>query len=82
MSALASLAFLPQRCPIAPEGRELESHGIRHMILGEYRAIFRIRDWGVLVLHVRHGHRRPASRQELGMPPEASDQTPGEITGD
>lgn len=83
MGALASLACLPQRCPPAPEDRELPgAPGIHHLILGDYRVLFRITTWGVLVLHVRHGSRRPATRAELGLAPGSTIPPSGPITGD
>ena len=54
---ILSLQENPRRCPIAIESR-YRSYEIRHLIVGQYRVLFRIRDDTVEVLHVRHGNRK------------------------
>jgi plasmid stabilization system protein ParE len=51
-NALASLANLPERCPLAPENRH-KPH--------TYRILFTIEADIVTILHVRHGRRRRLS---------------------
>jgi len=53
MAALEKLDELAERCPIAPEDREF-GLGIRHLIIGDYRALYLIREEAVEVLHIRH----------------------------
>ncbi|MFY9342164.1 MAG: type II toxin-antitoxin system RelE/ParE family toxin [Planctomycetota bacterium] len=55
-SALASLTRSPRRCRRAPEADSLGDE-VRHLLLGEYRIIFRVSGSVVHVLHVRHGAR-------------------------
>ena len=65
MEVLAGLSELPQRCPIAPENDEVESDEIRQCIFGDYRILFTVTSNHVFVLHVRHGRRRFATKEEL-----------------
>lgn len=51
---IEKLDVLAERCPIAPEDADLRI-GIRHLIVGDYRSLYIIRDETVEVLHVRHG---------------------------
>lgn len=62
IKAIESLAQHPQRCPIAPEGREL-GEAVRHLLYGKrpYRIFFSIQKDEVHVLHIRRGARRPWS---------------------
>lgn len=53
ISALETLDTLAERCPIAPEDIDFKT-GIRHLIIGNYRVLYAIRDDIVEVLHVRH----------------------------
>tara|TARA_R110002072_G_scaffold75610_7_gene177838 strand:- start:513 stop:809 length:297 start_codon:yes stop_codon:yes gene_type:complete len=53
MDALEKLDELAERCPIAPEDQEF-GLGIRHLIIGDYRALYLIREEAVEVLHIRH----------------------------
>ena len=46
----------PLRCPAIPENRLLGTE-YRHLIIGDYRVIFRIARSTVLVLRVVHGNR-------------------------
>jgi len=64
VAALSSLDEMPERCPIAPEDPEVEPE-IRHLILVPYRILFTLAGRDVFVLHVRHGHRRSASPEDL-----------------
>ena len=54
IEAIEKLEILAERCPIAPEDTDIQQ-GIRHLIIGDYRALYRISDDVVEVLHVRHG---------------------------
>ena len=60
--AIASLASMPNRCPLAPENGEAPFE-VRHLLYGRkphiYRAIFTIDGAVVYVLHLRHGRRKP-----------------------
>jgi plasmid stabilization system protein ParE len=60
--AIASLAKLPARCPLAPENAVFPFE-IRHLLYGRkpnvYRILFTIEDQTVYVLHIRHGRRQP-----------------------
>lgn len=61
LDAMESLADLPRRCPLAPEGEHFNEE-IRHLLSGKrrnvYRVLFTIRGNIVHVLHIRHGSRR------------------------
>lgn len=60
--AIASLAELPERCPVAAEsaGFPLE---VRHLLYGKtphvYRILLTIQGQTVYILHIRHGRRQP-----------------------
>ena len=54
---ILSLQENPKRCPIAIESR-YRSYEIRHLIVGQYRVLFRILGDTVEVLHVRHASRK------------------------
>ena len=62
--AIASLAEMPRRCPVAREspmgGREY-----RQLVVGSYRVLFAILQETVAVVHVRHAHRREAGPDDL-----------------
>ncbi|NOT29839.1 MAG: type II toxin-antitoxin system RelE/ParE family toxin [Planctomycetes bacterium] len=62
--AHATLGVFPDRCPVAPDVPGLQLV-LRHLIVGEYRAVFTVRGCVVFVLQVRHGKRRPATKQDL-----------------
>jgi plasmid stabilization system protein ParE len=66
--AIASLDMFPNRCGIASESREFDET-IRQLLYGKrkgiYRVLFVVRDDTVRILHVRHGARRPMSRDEI-----------------
>ncbi len=64
--AIASLANMPLRCPLAPENTEFPFE-VRHLLYGRtphvYRILFTIEGSTVYVLHIRHGRR--ARRSEM-----------------
>ena len=66
LQALGSLSENPQRCPLAPESREL-GEDIRQLIYGKrrgrYRILYRIRGDEVEVLHIRHGAQEELRRR-------------------
>lgn len=51
-----TLERMPHRCPAIPENKLLGT-GYRHLILGDYRAIFRIKASTVFVLRIVQGNR-------------------------
>lgn len=53
IEAIEKLDLMAERCPIAPEDIDLQL-GIRHLILGNYRVLYRINGQQVDVLHIRH----------------------------
>lgn len=53
IEAIEKLDLMAERCPIAPEDTDLQL-GIRHLILGNYRVLYRINSQQVDVLHIRH----------------------------
>ncbi|MBV1889286.1 MAG: type II toxin-antitoxin system RelE/ParE family toxin [Proteobacteria bacterium] len=53
ISAIEKLDSLAERCPIAPEDLDIQ-RGIRHLVIGNYRVLYRIVEDVVEVLHVRH----------------------------
>lgn len=60
--AIASLATMPERCPLAPENAEFPFE-VRHLLYGRkphaYRVVFTILEGDtVYVLHIWHGRRR------------------------
>lgn len=65
-AAVASLANLPTRCPLAPENRD-SAFEVRQLLYGRrphvYRILFAIDVDVVQVLHIRHGRRRPVRSQ-------------------
>ena len=56
IEAIEKLETFPERCPLAPENNELQLD-IRHLIIGDYRALYRINGDVVEVLHIRHQSR-------------------------
>jgi len=54
IEAIEKLEILAERCPIAPEDADIQQ-GIRHLVIGDYRALYRVVDDTVEVLHLRHG---------------------------
>jgi len=62
--AIWSLEAFPERCPLVPERGLLEIE-IRHRIVGDYRVLFAVDGRAVIVIHVRHGNRGPASKEDL-----------------
>ena len=69
MEVIFSLDVFPERCPLAPESKSLNTE-IREIFHGrrqhKYRILFTVRENKVHVLHVRHG-----ARQALGETPPA-----------
>ena len=65
IGAIQSLAAHPQRCPVSPEGRELQAP-VRQLLYGRrpYRILFRIKGKEVQVLHIRRGARKAWSPGE------------------
>ena len=53
IASFLSLESKPQRCPLAPECQEFGEE-VRHLIVGRYRILFRIRGDRVEILAVRH----------------------------
>lgn len=49
---------------MAPDDLELDSV-LRHIIVGDYRALFTVRGRVVFVLNVRHGSRQSATSADL-----------------
>ena len=54
IAAIEKLDRLAERCPIAPEDKDIQ-RGIRHLVIGNYRVLYAINDDVVEVLHVRNG---------------------------
>jgi plasmid stabilization system protein ParE len=65
-TAIASLASLPSRCPLAAENRDSPAE-LRQLLYGRrphvYRILFAIEGDAVQVLHIRHGRRRRLSNE-------------------
>ena len=53
VDAIGKLDVMAERCPIAPEDVDLQL-GIRHLIVGQYRVLYWIKNNQVDVLHIRH----------------------------
>lgn len=53
IEAIEKLDVLAERCPLAPEDEYLQV-GIRHLIIGHYRVLYRLNGKSVEILHVRH----------------------------
>ena len=53
IEAIETLSLMAERCPIAAEDIDVQM-GIRHLIIGHYRVLFRIHNQQVDVLHIRH----------------------------
>ncbi|MEK7830040.1 MAG: type II toxin-antitoxin system RelE/ParE family toxin [Acidobacteriota bacterium] len=56
LERIETLQNNPFRCPIAAENNSFPEE-IRHLIFGQYRILFTVRDETVHVLRVRHGRR-------------------------
>lgn len=54
IEAVEKLEILAEHCPIAPEDDDI-NQGMRHLIIGDYRALYHINGDVVEVLHIRHG---------------------------
>ncbi len=61
--AIRSLAFLPERCPLAAESDAFEFE-IRQLLFKSHRVLFVIQGKAVHVLHVRHAARLPVRPDE------------------
>jgi plasmid stabilization system protein ParE len=65
-TAVASLAQLPSRCPVALESRD-SPREVHQLLYGRrphvYRILFAIEGDVVQVLHIRHARRRPMKLQ-------------------
>ena len=57
IEAIEKLDILAERCPLAPEDENIQQ-GIRHLIIGGYRALYLINGDAVEVLHVRHTRKK------------------------
>jgi plasmid stabilization system protein ParE len=53
IAAIENLSVMAERCPVAPEDADLQL-GIRHLVTGHYRVLYRINGAEVEVLHIRH----------------------------
>src|SRR5437870_744590 len=53
---IGTLERMPHRCPLIPENKLLGTN-YRHLILGDYRVIFRIKASTVVVLRILQGNR-------------------------
>jgi len=51
-----TLEAMPERCPSIPENRLLGTE-YRHLILGDYRIVFRVANRTVWILRIIHGNR-------------------------
>jgi len=51
--AIATLAEMPERCPIAVENEAVDQE-LRHLVFGNYRVLFTVAHESVQVLHVRN----------------------------
>ena len=71
MEVICSLETFPERCPLAPESRNLKKE-IRQILHGQkqhkYRVLFDIVGDEVRILHIRHG-----ARLALGETPPSED---------
>lgn len=52
---ISGLSHMPERNPVIPEGRLLQTSEYRHVIYKNYRMIYRIEESSVFVLRVFHG---------------------------
>ncbi|MCL2649245.1 MAG: type II toxin-antitoxin system RelE/ParE family toxin [Phycisphaerales bacterium] len=59
-----SLSDFPKRYPLAPES-QTHSEEIRHMFVGNYRILYKIRGDTVFVVRIRHAAQRPFKPGEL-----------------
>ena len=62
---LTKLEKRPTRCRLAPEDEDIEEAEVRQLLFGRFRILFTVRGRQVLILHVRHGSRHYATREEL-----------------
>ena len=52
IDAIEKLDILAERCPIAPEDEDIHK-GIRHLVIGDYQALYLINNDVVEILHGR-----------------------------
>ena len=57
VGAIEKLDTMAKRCPIASENEDIRL-GIRHLIIGSYRVLYKIDGDMVNVLHVRHSAKK------------------------
>ena len=63
--ALRTLSGNPTRCQVAAENAEVDEFEIRRFLFGKVRVLFTVVGAEVVILHVRHGSRRYATRDDL-----------------
>lgn len=63
-NAITSLDEFPARCPLAPEARFFERQ-VRQLLYHSHRVLFTIDEEEVVVLHIRHAGRLPATLGDL-----------------
>ena len=64
LETIEKLGTFPLRCPLAPESVD-HREKIRETFFGSYRILFVVRKGAVYVLHVRHGSRDRARREDI-----------------
>ena len=62
--AISSLREHPLRCPLAQEASFFEKE-VRQLLFHRHRVLFVVDDKEVVVLHIRHGSRLPATAEDL-----------------
>ncbi len=62
---LTKLEAHPTRCRLAPEDEDIEEAEVRQLLFGRFRILFTVSGKRVPILHVRHGSRRYATREDL-----------------
>ena len=53
---IGTLERMPDRCPLIPENARIGAD-YRHLIIGDYRVIFRVEASTVYILRILHGNR-------------------------
>ncbi|MEA5554532.1 type II toxin-antitoxin system RelE/ParE family toxin [Anabaena cylindrica UHCC 0172] len=65
IATIDTLAFMPQRCPIAPE-KEIVGQEIRYLLYSKrYRILFGIEGDAVIIYHIRHTSQEWMTREEF-----------------
>lgn len=72
-SIASTLETFPEGCSLAPEN-DVVPFEVRQKFYGQYRILFTIVDDRAIVLHVRHGARRPLSGSKVMKPDERRPQ--------